>query len=233
MALTENALVWAYIGDGLTPPTPTYYAYYKFEDNLNDEYGQHNGTAYWTPSYTTGIVGKGLQTTSPNTCWIKTDIYTHNFFSSAFTFSFWVKFTSTPWSVVRLWGGQSESSGGSEQDCANIQYESWQGGLQFYSYNAQRTSWSWSPVADTWYNIIITGWGVANDLEAYINWQAATRIRSSYNYNVTSVNSIVVLWGNSSRWWWGTFQGIMDEWILDNKHWSAQDVSDYYNSVVS
>lgn len=202
-------------------------AYYKFEDNLNDSSGKwHNATMYsWSMSYTTWRVGKWYNVSSN---WVNTGV-SATFFWSPFTIMFWIKFNSI-WSVMRLCGWYSSGNFDPRYvDWANIQYESWQGWLQFYNYSGQRTSWTWSPTAWNWYHIAIVWWGVANDLAAYINGTQANRIRTNYDYS--TYNNNIWIWFNASSYWVGTFSWVIDEFVLEDKARTAQEISDYYNSI--
>jgi hypothetical protein len=207
-------------------------AYFPFNWNLNDLTGNYTWTAIGTINYSTWVKGDWISKTTSNA--VLTNI-PWTFFWSAFTIIMWFKFNSIN-SVVRfMWGYAWSSTAGSETDYANIQYESWQWGLQFYNYNAQRTSWSWTPATNTWYCIGITWWWVANDLRAYVNGVELSKIRSSYNYN-TRAESNVALWICAGSWAITnnqTFAWMIDEAILENKQRTSSEMLDYYNSIIS
>lgn len=192
-------------------------AYWKFDDNLSDSSGNNNNATYyyWTAiSYDTWLVWESavfwptILTTPLNT----------TLFNSEFTLSFCVYITAIASSnVIRLLWWQNWYTA--------IQYEWWFSWLQRYDNTMGRTGWSWTPSLNTWHHIVITGDGV-NPLVCYINGNVAT----VDNYNYSYSNSSRTLWiGNSegtgdvANW----LQWRFDEFIIENKMWTASDVARY------
>lgn len=189
-------------------------AYWKFEDSLND-------TSWTSPTYNltnnsaTISYGAWISWNCVNKWgnWYLQSTLNCNLFIWNFTLMFFIKFSSVS-SVVRLMWEASNYT--------NIQYESWNGGLQWYNNNETwRTIWSWAPSSDTWYHIAIT-WDWSN-YTAYLNGTAMTKTKQ---WTIASWNTWFVLWWNSSVNS-TNFVGAFDELIIENKVWTASEISNY------
>ena len=221
--VTPKDLSW-----GWWQPWANTLAYYKFNWNLTDETWNSTASAIWTITYASVWDGQSI-IKSPNNC-VFTSV-SESMFGSAFTISIWVQF-STVKSLMRLaWWCINNNAG---TNYANIQYEDWFWWLQFYNY-WDRTSWSWTPTANTWYNIIITWWWTNNDLKACVNWVDLTKTLSNYSYNTD--NSTVALWGNqnynSMVLEHESYDWYLDECILEDKEWTTTEKLDYFDLTKS
>lgn len=107
------------------------------------------------------------------------------------------------------------------------QYNSWTRRIQFvrnrwgiatntYDYNI--TLWT-----SNWYNIIWTyDW---SNIKLYVDWAFIWQTACSWNWAVTANNSVALLSYNSTTWW---ANAIIDEVIIENRAWTAEEVRRYY-----
>ena len=195
---------------GWQPWTDTI-AYYIFSDNLND--GSGNGydltaqsAAY---SYTTWVSGDCCSTT----WWFwASSTLTDSIFAWNFTLMFFIKLSKVPSLIRMMW---------CTWDYTNIQYESWQGGLQWYNHNSSwRTTWTWTPTANTWQHIAITWDGTG--YTAYLDWVTMTKTKRG---TVSQWwNNFYLFTNNSST---SNMAGSFDEVIIESKVWTQQEIQDY------
>jgi hypothetical protein len=81
-------------------------------------------------------------------------------------------------------------------------------------------------VSSVWYNLVIT---IGTDTKMYINWNY---IWSCTNWAPSNWTFIFGTWINNPisadkySWW-------ISNWVIENKTWSAQEISDYYNQTKS
>lgn len=105
---------------------------------------------------------------------------------------------------------------------------------------ANGSSWSFYPWTsnysieyNTWYLWVITNDWTTKTL--YINWEQ--QVQSTGISTTTSTSSIpLIIW--AAEYSWGSAHHINFNWniskvILENKTWTAQEISDYYNQTKS
>lgn len=187
--------------------------YWKFEQNLNDSsWNGYNFTTSWTitTSYSSWVDGYCIDKTGE---WILESTLPATTFVGNFTLMCFVKFDAVN-SVIRIMWELGNWS--------NIQYESWKWGLQWFNNDeAGRTSWDWTPVADTWYHIVITGDGTA--YTAYLDWATMNKTRQ---WTIATGSWWFILWWNSST----NVQNIdwsFDEVIIEDRIWTQAEIQTY------
>ena len=102
---------------------------------------------------------------------------------------------------------------------------------QIWFYNDSISPWwFWGNIEMTtgnWYNIVITkSW---TNEKIYVNWVSAIDSNNSFDNNSSPVWVIANSWANSSANQWSI--GKFSEVIFEDKVWTAQEISDYYNQT--
>jgi len=211
-------------GGGWWQPGANTVAYWKFDWDLTDEMWNYDLTAYdnnytfdTLPDWVTQCVRKTVIWTSFASTLTDTAVFGGNF-----TLSFYINFTSINQVNRFMWCASNYT---------NIQYEKHSGTtwLQWYNNNeAWRTTWSWSPVVYTWYNIIITWDGTSYN--AYVNWVQLTKTLAGI---VSTGWDDFIIWNNvqyaEHNWMLWSLSNV----ILENKIWTAEEVSVYFNQTKS
>lgn len=214
-----------YIGEYGWKPWSNTIAYWEFDWNLNDSSGNWYNLTATSSSYSYWdlqewkYVTKGIRSMSFTTALTDTQAFSGNF-----TLSFYINLSVVD-SVSRfLWWYTSTGV-----TTTNIQYESWQWWLQWYNLNESwRTTWSWTPSANTWYNIIITWDWTA--YTAYLNWVSMTKTRQ---WNISQWWISLCIWNNDKSYDGYWMQGSLDNVIIENRVRTSAQVQLYFNQTKS
>lgn len=205
-------------------------AYYPLNWDLLDHSlsWTHNAVIdSWTPTWVTVQDRQVI-----NLAWkyLTTWGLTTSIFNSPFTLCFYTKFNSTPWSLVwMMW----DVNGASWWNI-NIQFESIQWWMQWYvqktSSTYRRNAFSCSPWTN-WHLMCFTGSWTADPL-FYLDWNEITATISWSTFQqLTSYNFVIwAAYGTASD---RKNNNCFSEIILEDKVWTAQEISDYYNQTKS
>lgn len=211
-------------------------AYYPLESNGNDYSGNnHNLTWTWTPSYTTSWWTKNVLSLNGSTLG---KISSLSWTYGNYTINLWIKHNNTNtwqqffWNMNSSWWNTVYFNfNGTSQDASKIDYW-YQRRPWWWSTSYATLYWTTNRSANTWYNVCITA--TPSSVILYVNWNQVAS---------TSTNGTVILdsWGNAIWWRWNWMSNrnenfvnwYMSEFILENKTWTAAQISDYYNSTKS
>lgn len=193
-------------------------AYRKFNWNLNDSSGNwHNWTALGTTSF---VLKDGVSCIYLNTWAVSANIWTTMWWPR--TVNLYVNCISINSPEPRFFGMWQNASSKA---------------LWFFAWNR----WSWQLTAtiygrelagsnisaNIWYNLVLTlsSWW---DMKMYVNWA----IDRSYPSMTPQLNSdLIYLWG---RWSNSNYsKEYLSEFIIEDKEWTAQEISDYYDQTKS
>ena len=192
--------------------------YYPLENDTNDHSGNSNN-----------LTGTVSYVTSANKQVAKFSWNSHLTASSSvvsvqtFTISFWVKLNSN-----------------SSEQClvANANTDSWinitkfpnsydiyglYGPSRWWMNTGPVNPWSW-----TWVHYVSVFEG-SNSIKTYSNWNLTDQTSISSNIAYPSVN--FSLWWSVTRW--RNFDGWLSEVIIEDRLWSAQEISDYFDQTKS
>jgi len=190
--------------------------YYSFDNqNLDDSSGKwNNGTWYsWTWTYTTGIKSYWVNLNSTRGIQIPTGLIPTTW---DFTFSICINRSNL-------------SSPSLQGILATYQWSSWCMHFNVNSSNLE-IAFYWTSVPSTWitvttwtwYNIILTRSG--NVWTLYTNWTQQFQTTIAYTLN-SSMTWLVWNWYSNDR----HINWVIDEVILENKAWTADEILNYYN----
>lgn len=230
----------AYIGEVWTPTSNTI-AYYPLEKDWNDySWNWHNLTWLATPTYTTSWGTKKVVSLNGSNLW---DINNLSWTYTDYTFSVWCKPTSTgTWQEIFdnlnwiswSWAWQVYMSfNGSSLEQANNRNFWYQYKQNWWTWSYYNVYWISSLDINIWYNLVITS--TSNWIKMYINWTQVASNSISWIISLTAWKNSI--WGrsNNTSSWGNTnfFNWYLSEFILENKTWTATQISDYYNSTKS
>lgn len=233
MALTENALVWAYIGDVNAPnpwtPGANTVAYYPLRTNLADASWNLNNLTDNGWAISTTFVNDGVA--SIDVAYIRSYLQIPTRLTvditKWFTYSLWCRWTAfgsyRPHFVACKWS----SSGGT---LADVQVYNWSWNVQIYTdypgFSYDRTQIAFTTSYDLWTATLDTDWTLTFYRNGASVWVKATNINSNKNIDY------FVLWpGRESS---GTSYPIYaSDFIIEDKPRTAQEVASYYNQSKS
>lgn len=192
-------------------------AYYPLNStytNTDQSWNNRDGTTTWTLSYDS----ISCQFSSGNYINIPTSI---PYWTNPFTISIWFNSPDVSWHQNWFYNQFNSSS---NNTAIGLFIYSWS--LNFWSKWPNDWSNIYSVSANTRYNAIITyDWST---LTGYVNWtQAGTQSRT------ISTTAPDYAW----IWCWWEYSGRvycvakLSNMIIENKVWTAQEVSDYYNQT--
>jgi len=183
LRLGNNVITKAYIGNTLvtdvllgesSPSIPNLIAYYRFEDNVNDQLGLNNGIGTNVTYNASGKLDKSIVFSGSNSYVKITDSDTFSFTDGltdtpfSVTFSFKFNTVNRCWMVSKRNGGASNY----EYDILNntgnkftlILWDNSNGSFLLKEF-------TWSPVVSAWNNLAVTydGSGLVSGMSLYIN----------------------------------------------------------------
>ena len=219
---TETELKNAYIGEykEWTPWANTL-AYFPLEWDYKDySWNWNNGTKSWTINFVTSW-GLTYAETSSYTAWYVSFPITMN--STAYTLSWWVNLQLPSqyyrwWSIFWIWNTTNSLCG----------TDVWWWYNKFDVTVVGTRDWisNVAPSASTWYHIawiFTTTW-----MKMYVNWAQAYSDSNSYTLSWSSWK----LFSRDALTSWD-YHWALSQIIIENKEWTQQEVSDYYNLTKS
>jgi hypothetical protein len=156
--------------------------------------------------------------------------------TSEWTMSFYIKPSSTTGTIFsKQWDGNDTSLISMWFYLSRWGYVGW---ANYYVYWKTYNSW-WSSVStamelstSSWNNVVLV-WN-SSSLKVYVNW--VLKDTWSWNYSFPNWNSYTTerigsrLVGGNEQW---KITGYMWSFIFENKNWSTDEISAYYNSTKS
>ena len=237
--LKEKPLKNAYIGEVWTPWSNTI-MYLPLEKDWNDYSGNnHNLTWNWTPTYTTSWGTKNVLNLNGSTLWKIANLsgtYTD------YTFNVWCKPTNitTTWQEI-FDNTKSINDVPNDSVYFNFNWTSqgwWKIDFAFqyrpngWTNTYQNVYGTANRTANTWYNVVITS--TSSWIKIYVNW---TQIASnSTTWAIVLDSGYNFIWGrytNYTQVYNNRFIGYMSEFIFEDKTWTAQEISHYFDLTKS
>ena len=189
--------------------------YYKFNGNGTDGAGNSNLTLSNATVTSPGYESSGL---TINTTAGYASMASINHGSAAFTYCFWVKFSSVTGHMGFCDSGYA-SGGILIKQYNGVNFSVWASNLNQMNYD---TTFS----TGTWYNIIYTRDSGVN-AKFYLN--GVLKSTSARNDNISAPQTMYIgNYRNSSN----RVAGVMDEFIVENRVWDQTMVTAYYNDNV-
>ena len=226
--------MWVYIWNDTWLPWSNTVAYYPLEKDGNDySWNWHNLTWNSAPTYTTSWGTKQVANLWGNKIGVIANLsgtYTN------YTFNVWCKPTNTnTWQEIFDNSVYSENTNNvyfsfnsSESSYVDFFYQYRPNG---WSNTYQKVYWPTNRAANNRYNVVVTS--TASWIKIYVNW---TQVAS----NSTTWTMVLVSWSNSigaryNSWQWNVnyFSGYLSEFIMEDKTWTAEEISNYYNTTKS
>jgi len=206
-------------------------AWYKFEWDAKDySWNWYDLTANWNVSYTT-LNWRQVVYMQGSSSWNSTKLQSANFARSATipsTYSIWCRTNTTSGSYPNQYILFQSVQNASPRNRQWIMTARWNG-----DYRIWLTSNSW---LDTW--IYPYKWdNTFHHIVATIDTSTSKLYVDGVNvYTWSWTSSIsytnwINVWSNDNTYYW--FNGYIWDAILESKIWSAEDVSNYYNSTKS
>lgn len=222
-------------------PTADTLFYYEFEQNWTDSSGKGNNA---TPSNVTYelvwwqyVVKSVANSSSVSFSWaLWASIGTWDF-----TASFWL-YPINPWSSSYWWYNCPMVFGFFNWNnypyvWPSIFYDPrwqnwwWDKFLVRTSGNANYYYWNASSLYNWWHHIVFTriSWTAYFYVDSVLQWSFA----STDNFSTTNLWYVFSRYESNWRQYWWSAWAKWDKYILEKKWWTAQEISDYYNSTKS
>lgn len=223
-----NKIQRIYIGDHYQvyptwKPWANTKAYYKLDGNLNDSsWNNYNSSATgWTLTYPNN---KYLSLTS---WWVRFS-WTDSFYNSPMTINLWEKDVPTS----------------SEANLFVVWLDNIGGNNKYWNFRIVGSSWWFATQADVvgntiyrtnyysvtswvWHNLVATVTPNSN-CKLYIDWVLQeTKTFSGNLRQISPYFAIWQVWPNYSQ----SISGNLDEIILENRAWTAEEIKEYYNQT--
>ena len=217
---TQKELKNAYIWYWWSPWSNTI-AYYPLESDGNDNANNYNLSNLWTTTFGTIWGIKWAIFSANTTSWLYNNSVSIPQWNNSWTVNMYIyptSYNSSEDDVFFMWTGN---------------YNQW---FLIYDLNPISISTWWSAInsttnvsLNTWSNIVITQ--SSKTYTIYVNWVSVKSwTMSSANLTGTNLNLGYAYWNDASNkrfvWW-------MSEFILENKTWTATEISNYYNRTKS
>lgn len=209
-----NKLKEAYLWAGKWQPTSNTYAYYPLTENAND-YSGNNRNLTAASAITYSESNWAYLPNSAHTWMVEWFNITTSW---TWTFSWWQKTIAVRDGDCRgidiYWGASSRRL-----------FTAWNSNTQTFNRSNSNTFWSTTETANVWYlNTVTLNNGT---LTSYVNG-----VQLSSGSVATGYTSSYFRWGQeynngANRQLYGYLKDI----IIENKVWTATEISDYYNSV--
>jgi hypothetical protein len=229
-------LTWMYIWQQKIRPTwwqpwANTIAYWKFDDSLDDEMWNYDGTNSWANiTYSAlpwdssvkyaNVLATWINWVSlSNTIWLERGTQ-----QTSFTFAWFFKMAS----VSNWFNWYTEASGswavtefgyGEWNSQQSFRLCTWNGGWQEDTYASTLND-------DTWYSLVRTYDHTTRTKSYYVNWTLLGSVTASHDY-VTSSSPTKSILARSYNWW------ISNCVFETNTVWTAQDVSNFHDTFKS
>ena len=219
-----NMIYWATWWGGWWKPWANTIAYYPLDTDFNDaSWNGYNLTNSWGTITTSDWVACAYFSWSSNVMASASISVT----TQDSTFAFWMKkmrHTNNERFIHR-------TNDNIEQAIAwrwtqwQLNFINWQNWWRSNGYNSNTPEWQWIFVVGTWWS----SWN-----KAYLNWveQTLSYLNGNASSTALSVTYSDIVLGNN-RWWSQPWQCYLSNVIIENKVWTADEVSEYYNLTKS
>lgn len=234
-AKIKRIYVWENLVRPVWKPWSNTIMYLPLEKDWNDYSGNnHNLTWSWTPAYTISWWTKQVTSFNGSTLWMI------NSLSWSYTnYTFNVRAKPTSYSNAHLLWNANASSW---QDniyltWCHTSYPIWWN----HDFGFQYRVWSWSYTVlywtanrtlNAWYNFCVIG------SSSWVTWY----VNGTQIFTTSASSAIKLVSWQNDIWWfyridqwtkWDYFNWYMSEFIFENKTWTAQEISEYYNDTKS
>lgn len=224
-----NKIQKIYIGDHYLvypkwKPWSNTLVYYKFDWNLDDSSGNwYNLTNSWTISYSS----------SPSSIVLNSPAYLYTNISDSFnhnwTLNTYVKITTRViWlsCLMAKWQWSSRRM----LICGLLQ----DGKLTFDFYGSwNKADWTIATSLNQWYNVCYTYNYTTRNYKAYLNWVKDIDATLWWQYTISTQQLNIWALANATSDANYRVIGNVDEYIIESKEWTAQEIADYYNQTKS
>lgn len=185
--------------------------YWKFENNYNDSSGNgYNGTAYNTPTFTTGVSGQALQLSSSLTQYVST--VTADLLGLTGD-----NFTAVAWVRPNATSGNRSIYGTDTRANDKGLHLIIRDGKTYFGFYGNDTSGNASIPTNQWTHIV---WQFQNGTQRIIvNGQEDARTTGHANFQNTTDPVLIGRWGGGDY-----FDGLIDEAVIYNEALTANQV---------
>ena len=211
-----------YGGEWKWKPWANTLVYYNFDDNWANWYvtdmswNWHNLTSWTQPTYE--------QLTSWKYCWVSdwsARVYWSSFSATSdeFTLLYYINITNLSqagkfWLMFKWNENFSALYGTGYNPNLTVWNTAWATGI---------VGWL-NPTVNTWYHFCVVGNKTENTCKVYVNWT----LSGTDTYNQSWWTLQIYLFGSNA---WDNCKCKLDEVILENKAWSLDEITKYYNST--
>lgn len=225
--------------DGVIIPTGNIVAYYEFEDNGNDETGNHNGTPLNLTYNPVGKINKSAifnNSTSIVSIPDSNDLsFGNGITDSPFSISTYIKFYSLGGSIIvdkRI----DDAIGGSGREYV-FQYDGFgRLNLKLFDQSLGGTGgqlnarYTWTPIINQWYHVVATydGSSNVNGMDLYVDNIDVTDDRASLTYVAMENHTGTVNLGKYFPSTTFTLDGELDGLVIWNKKLTQEEINVIY-----